>query len=67
MKKYIYHLFWSGGFSYVRTTIKMPEFEEMLNKYRRQQEDYNIPDMIIWFREKGYNVEAIKPDFEIYF
>jgi len=51
----------------IKDRVIKEKIEELLNEYRKEDEDYNNWGWLEFLQKKGYKVKMIEPDYEVYF
>jgi len=51
----------------IKDRVTKEKIEELLNEYRKEDEDYNNWGWLEFLQKKGYKVKMIEPDYEVYF
>jgi len=64
----IYEFYWSDNSTLVEINEDDKEkIEELLNKYRNNNEDYNIDGWCDFLIKNDYVVEICQPEYSLYF
>jgi len=67
-RRYIYELYTSNlHFGYFETDLSPTKFDELLDRYKYNKEDYDIPGFLNYLRRRKVKCKWLTPDGRFYF